>query len=229
MPLRGRAAARTGAIFDGGTPATDKWRGEMRDAKAKLRASYAGPGAYTVEHVLKDVDHWWGIATKFANEASSLSTIRPDQIKAAKNNAVNLLEARAQLKLRKPQEIVDPKDGAVYLAVMTAPIDWLIDVGSQPLAKEEGTRSTLKTMLYVAGGIAAIYGLSRLLSSGAELTREVRSFRPAPAGMVHNPPAWAADPEIWESARIAVEQSGPYDNAEAVKIHVYKQLGGRVS
>ena len=231
MPTRGRVPARssTGSLFDGGTPATDKWRDEMRAARDKLRASYSGPGPYTVERVLKDVDHWWGIATKFANEASSLSTIRPDQVKLARNNALNLLEARAQLKLRRPAEIVDPKEGAVYLAAMTAPIDWLIDVGGQPLAKEETTRSTLKTMLYVAGGIAAIYGLSKLLSSGAELTREVRSFRPAPTGMVHNPPVWAADPEIWETARLSVEQSGPYENAEAVKVHVYKQLGGRVS
>ena len=230
MPMRGRSpASRTsGAIFDG-TPATDKWRAQMQAARDKLRASYSGPGPYTVEHVLADVDHWWQIATKYANEAPGLSTIRPDQIKAAKTNALNLLEARAQLRLRKPAEIVDVKDGRVYVEAMVAPIDWLIDAGAQPLAKEENTRSTLKTALYVAAGIAAIYGLSRLLSSGAELTREVRSFRPAPTGMVHNPPAWAADPDLWETARLSVEQSGPYENAEAVKVHVYKQLGGRVS
>jgi hypothetical protein len=230
MPVRGRtSSSRTsGAIFDG-TPITDKWRGEMQAVKDKLRASYGGPGPYTVAHVLADVDHWWGIATKFANEAPSLNMKTPALVKQARDNALNLLEARAQLKLRKPAEIVDAKEGRVYLEAMVAPIDWLISTGAPVLTSREESMSTIKKIAYIGLGIGVIYGLSRLLSSGAELTREVRSFRPAPAGMVHNPPSWAADPEIWENARLAVEQSGPYENVEAVKIHVYKQLGGRVS
>jgi len=225
MPMRGRMGG--GAIFDG-TPITDKWKGQMEAAKEKLRASYSG-GPYTVAHVLADVEKWWGIASKFAADAPTMNAITPVRIKQARDNALNLLEARAMLKLRRPEEIVDAKDGRVYLEAMTAPIDWLIATGSPVLANREGSWSTLKTAAVVAGGIAAIWGLSKVLSSSAELTREVRSFRPAPAGMVHNPPAWAADPEIWETARLSVEQSGPYENAEAVKVHVYKQLGGRVS
>lgn len=217
-----------GSVFDG-TPITDKWRGQMEAAKEKLRDSYSGPGPYTVARVLADVDKWWKIATKFANDAPTMNAITPARVKAAKDNALNLLEARAQLQIRKPAEIVDVKDGRVYLDAMVAPIDWLIATGSPVLANREESWSTLKTAAVVAGGIAAIYGLSKLLSSGAELTREVRSFRPAPAGLVNNPPAFAADPAIWEHARLAVEESGPYENAEAVKIHVYKQLGGRVS
>lgn len=223
-----RRSAMGGALFTE-TPATDKWRGQMEAAKEKLRSSYSGPGPYTVERVLADVDHWWKIATKFSEDAPTMNAITPARVKEAKNNAVNLLEARAQLKLRRPAEIVDVKDGRVYLEAMTAPIDWLIATGSPVLSNREESWSTVKTVAYVALGIGAIYGLSKLLSSGAELTREVRGLRPAPAAMVHNPPAWAADPEIWETARTAVAESGPYDNEEHVRIHVYKQLGGRVS
>jgi hypothetical protein len=225
MPSR---ASTGGALFTE-TPATDKWRGQMEAAKEKLRSSYSGPGPYTVERVLADVDHWWKIATKFSEDAPAMNAITPARVKEAKTNALNLLEARAQLRLRRPAEIVESKDGRVYLDAMVAPIDWLIATGSPVLANREESWSTLKTVAYVGLGVAAIYGLSRLLSSGAELTREVRGMRPAPAAMVHNPPAWAADPELWETARLAVEESGPYENVEAVKVHVYKQLGGRVS
>lgn len=222
IPLR---RSSTGGLFDG-TPVTDKWRDQMLDAKAKLRASYSA-GPYTVAHVLADVDKWWKIATEFTK--TTLTTETPARRKQAMDNALNLLEARAQLQLRKPVEIVDAKEGRVYLAAMEAPIDWLIATGTPALKNREDSWSTLKTLAYVGIGVGALYGLSRVLSSGAELTREVRSFRPAPTAMVHNPPAFAADPDLWERARIAVEESGPYDNAEAVKIHVYKQLGGRVS
>jgi hypothetical protein len=226
-----RSGARVGSME---TPVSDKWRDNMIAAKSKLRASYAGPGPYTVATVLHDVDHWWQIATKFANEAPSLSTMLPARLKEAKNNALNLLEARAQLKLRKPDEIVTPEQGRVYLDAMVAPIDWLIGVGKPVLDGEERTTSTLRKALYITAGIAAIYGLSKLLSSGAELTREVRGFRAAPVGMVHNPPPWAADPEIYETARTAVadaqaEGGEPFENPSAVTVHVYKQLGGRVS
>lgn len=220
--------ARVGSIFDG-TPITDKWKGQMEDAKQRLRTSYSGPGPYTVAHVLADVDKWWGIATKFAADAPTMNAITPIRIKQARDNALNLLEARAQLRLRKPVEIVDAKDGRVYLEVMLAPIDWLIATGSPVLKNREDSWWTLKMVAGVGLGIAAIYGLSKVLSSGAELTREMKGLRPAPAGMVHNPPAWAADPQLWEHARLAVEESGPYENEEAVKVHVYKQLGGRVS
>lgn len=224
MPSR----ASTGALFDD-TPVTDKWREQMQAAKEKLRASYAGPGPYTVARVLADVDKWWRIASQYADEAPSVSAMPAVRVKEAKTNALNLLEARAQLRTRKPEEIVEAKDGRVYLDAMVAPIDWLIASGAPVLKDKEQSNSMWKTALYVGLGIGAIYGLSRLLSSGAELTREVRGIRPAPAGMVHNPPAWAADPELWETARLAVEESGPYENVEAVKVHVYKQLGGRVS
>lgn len=223
-----RGARMSGAIFDG-TPITDKWKGQMEAAKEKLRESYSGPSPYTVARVLADVDKWWGIATKFANDAPSMNAITPARVKQAQYNALNLMEARAQLKIRKPAEIVDAKDGRVYLEAMVAPIDWLIATGSPVLKNREDSWSTLKTAAFIGLGVAAVYGLSKVLSSGAELTREMKGLRPAPATMVHNPPAFAADPEIWEHARLAVEESGPYENAEAVKIHVYKQLGGRVS
>jgi hypothetical protein len=219
--------ARVGGLSDGS--ASETWREQMQAAKEKLRASYAGPGPYTVAHVLGDVDHWWKIAAKFAEDAPTMNMITPVRVKEAKNNAVNLLEARAQLRLRGPAEIVDAKEGRVYLEAMTAPIDWLISTGSPVLKSREDAWSTLKTAAYVGIGVAAIYGLSKVLSSGAELTREVKGFRSAPSTMVNNPPAWAADPEVWETARLAVEETGPYENVEAVKVHVYKQLGGRVS
>jgi hypothetical protein len=218
---------RTGALFDQ-TPVTDKWRGQMEAAKQKLRDSYSGPGPYTVARVLADLDKWRRIAGKFAEDAPGVD-MPPARKKQALTNALNLTEAYHTLKLRKPTEIVDPKDGRVYLEAMQAPIDWLIAAGTPVLKQREEGWSTLKTLAFVGIGVAAIYGLSRVLSSGAELTREVRAFRPAPAGMVHNPPAWAADPEVWERARLAVEETGPFENPEAVKIHVYKQLGGRVS
>jgi hypothetical protein len=72
-------------------------------------------------------------------------------VKAAKDNALNLLEARAQLQIRKPAEIVDVKDGRVYLDAMVAPIDWLIATGSPVLANREESWSTLKTAAVVAG------------------------------------------------------------------------------
>lgn len=226
MPTRGARVG--GSLFDG-TPITDKWKGQMEGARDKLRESYSGPGPYTVARVLADVEKWWGIATKFAADAPSMNAITPVRVKQARDNALNLLEARAQLRLRKPTEIVDPKEGRVYLEAMCAPIDWLIATGSPVLKNREDSWSTLKTAAFIGLGVAAIYGLSKVLSSGAELTREMKGLRPAPAGMVHNPPAWAADPELWETARLAVEESGPYENVEAVKVHVYKQLGGRVS
>jgi hypothetical protein len=223
-----RRAAMGGALFND-TPITDKWREQMTAAKAKLRESYSGPGPYTVAHVLADVDKWWKIASRYADEAPSMSSMPAVRLKEAKDNALNLLEARAQLKIRKPTEIVEPAAGRVYLDAMTAPIDWLIAVGTPAIKGREEVGSTFKTAMYVGLAVLGVYGLSKVLSSGAELTREMRSLRPAPAGMVNNPPAWAADPELWEHARLAVEESGPYENVEAVKVHVYKQLGGRVS
>jgi hypothetical protein len=88
-----------------------------------------------------------------------------------------------------------------------------------------------KTIAYVAGGIGVLWGVSKLLGGAVEAKREFFGARalPAPAALVRNPPAWAQDPELWESARVAVEPyADRYDNAAAVTTHVYKQMGGRV-
>lgn len=209
-------------------PVTSKWRDQMQAAKDKLRASYAGPGPYTVARVLADVTHWHGIATRYADDAKTVP-MAPARLKVARDNALNLLEAQAQLKIRRPEEIVDAKDGRVYLDAMTAPIDWLIDVGTPILERKEDEGSWYKRAAYIGLGLVAIYGLSKLLSSGAELTREMRGLRP-PDQLVRNPPAWAADPILYEQARASVEpQRDAYENPDAVVVHVYKQLGGRVS
>lgn len=51
----------------------------------------------------------------------------------------------------------------------------------------------------------------------------------APTEQVNNPPTWAMDTDIWESAKIAVQPyKARYDNPDAVITHVYKQMGGRI-
>jgi hypothetical protein len=229
-----RRSVAGGAIFDD-APATSKWRGQMEGAAANVRAKYAGDGPYQVEAVLADVDKWWRVASQFAEQAATnpTSTMRPDQVKRAKDNALNLLEARAALKLRIPTAYsVTGPEARQLTAFMVAPIEWLISVGEPALSSAEAPASWIKRGLWIVGGLAGIWAVSKLLDSGVSAKREIFGARPlfAPKALVKNPPAWAADPEIWESARVAVEPyRDSYDNPEVVTVHVYKQMGGRVS
>lgn len=240
MSVYGAGAAsvrrdRTGGSLFDTTPATEKWREQMQAAAANVRAKYAGDGPYQVAAVLADVDRWWRVATQFktAADTAPLSTMRPDQVKRASDNALNLLEARAELQVRVPQAVSITGPEAHKLAeFMAAPIDWLVSVGEPALASAEAPASMIKTALWIVGGIAGIWALTKLIDSGVSAKREIVGERPllAPRALVRNPPAWAADPILWEDARMAVEpHRAQYDNPEAVIVHVYKQMGGRVS
>lgn len=206
----------------------------MNAAAERIRAKYAGPGPYTAGAMLVDVTKAWGVATQFAEQAPTVSTMRPDQVTRAKNNALDLLELQAALKIRDPSSVLSRGELDKCTAAMTAPIAWLVSAGAPVLAANEPSAGfPWRTLMWGGLIIGGLYGLSRALSSASEFKREIvgpRTLTSAPRELVKNPPAWAADPELWEHARIAVEGSGEqYDNAEAVKIHVYKQLGGRVS
>jgi hypothetical protein len=227
----GMASAMGGTIFDD-APATTKWRDEMLAAAQSIGAKYAGDGPYRTSEVLADVDRWWKIATQFANEAKDVSSMSPANAKRAMDNAVNLLEARAELKLRVPQALsVTGDEARHYAGLMVAPIEWLVDVGDPVLRKVEEPASWIKRALWLGTAVVGVWSITRLLETGTTAKREIFGTKPlfAPRGLVKNPPAWAADPDLWETARIAVEENGPYENEEHVKIHVYKQLGGRVS
>lgn len=59
--------------------------------------------------------------------------------------------------------------------------------------------------------------------------RRAASMITAPAEHILNPPPWVQDPDLWESAKLAVEPyKHRYPNPDAVITHVYKQMGGRV-
>lgn len=218
---------------DSSTPVTDKWQGDMRAAADRIRTKYSGPGPYLAGAVLLDVDKAWKVASQFADQAPSVSSMRPDQITRAKNNALDLLELRAGLKLRDPMSALSRAELDNVVAKMSAPIAWLVAVGAPVLAANEPGDFPWRTLMWGGLVIGGLYALSKAISSASEFKREVvgpRTLTSAPRELVKNPPAWAADPELWEHARIAVENSGEqYDNAESVKVHVYKQLGGRVS
>lgn len=226
----GRVHASSG---DSSTPVTDRWRGDMAAAVDRIRAKYSSPGPFLAGAVLIDVNKAWTVASQFAKEAADVSTIRPDQVKRAQMNALDLMELHAALKLREPTSILSRAELDNVIAKMTAPVAWLVSVGSPVLAANEPTGFPWRTLMWGGLIIGGLYGLSKALSSASEFKREVvgpRTLTSAPATLVKNPPAWAADPELWEHARLAVESTGEkYDNVEAVKIHVYKQLGGRVS
>jgi hypothetical protein len=227
--VRGNVAGG-GSIFDN-TPATDKWREQMRAAAANLGAKYSGDGPYRVADVLADVDHWWHVATEFSTTAKG--TVSPANLKRAQDNALNLLEARAELRLRVPTAYsVTADDAKRFAALMVAPIEWLIDVGDPILTKAEEPASMLKRILWIGLAFGGVWAVKTLIDSGVTAKREIVGERPlfAPKALVRNPPPWAADPILWEQARVAVEpHREQYDNPDAVTVHVYKQLGGRVS
>lgn len=228
----GRPSSRAGvgAIFDD-APATHHWQANMKTAADKLRSKYAGAGPFPVADMLADLNHWWNVATQFASEAPTLDGIRPDQVTKAKNNAVDLLEARAALKLAHPAGSVPKADADELVRRMVAPIEWLVSVGTPVLSSDEKTRSSLKTFLWIGAAIGGVWALTRLFDSTANLKREVMGDRTIipPRALVRNPPAWAVDAELYETARVAVRDSGEhYDNPKMVITHVYKQLGGRV-
>lgn len=218
-----------GALFDD-TPATHKWQEQMRAAAAKLRDKYAGPGPFPVSDVQIDLNHWWTVATKFSADAPGAG-LRPDQVKRASDNALNLLEARTALKLAHPDGHVEARDAGELVKLMVAPIDWLVSVGTPILSSDEGVRSNLKTFLWLAGIGGGIWALTKLFDSTVSLKRELvgdRTLVP-PRALVRNPPPWAVDADVYETARVAVRDAGEkYDNPKAVIAHVYKQLGGRV-
>lgn len=221
-----------GEIFDD-SPATTKWREQMEASAKILRAKYGGDGPFQVARVLADVDRWWRIATQFANEATQVSSMTAANAKRAKDNALNLLEARGELRLRVPTAMsVTSEEAQRFVDLMVAPITWLVDVGDPVLKNVEEPASWIKRALWLGAAVLGVWSVTKLLETGTTAKREVFGSRPlfgAPARLVKNPPAWAADPDLWETARVAVEENGPYENEEHVKIHVYKQLGGRVS
>jgi len=229
----GVASARssTGGALDP-TPVTDKWRADMNAAAERVRSKYSGPGPYLAGAVLVDVDKAWNVASQFASQAPTVSTMRPDQVTRAKNNALDLLELRAALKLRDPHSALSRAEVDRAVAAMQAPIAWLVSAGTPVLTAEEQPGFPWKTLMWGAIIIGGLYAAHKAISSVSELKRDVMGERPifAPTAMVKNPPAWAADPVIWESARTAIEPyRDSYDNPEAVTVHVYKQMGGRVS
>lgn len=81
-----------------------------------------------------------------------------------------------------------------------------------------------KKLLVVGGLAAGAYFLYKAFRSSPQIR-----LLQAPGKLVNNPPSWARDPDVWETAKLAVKaNSEGYDNPEAVTVHVYKQLGGRV-
>lgn len=227
--LNSARASSAGAFYDA-TPATDKWREQMEAAADKVRAKYSGPGPFTVYGVLTDLDKWWKVATQFAEQAPDAKML-PVHVTEAKNNAVNLLEARAELRTRPALDVVAPADVARFVALMVAPIAWLVAVGRPMLENVEAPASMLKTALWIAAAIGGVWGVSKLLDSASGFKREIVGTRPLvpPSKLVRNPPPWAVDAELYETARVAVRDSGEqYDNPKMVIVHVYKQLGGRV-
>lgn len=80
--------------------------------------------------------------------------------------------------------------------------------------------------------IGGLWAATKFVGEARGAKRDLLGDRPvfggAPRGLVRNPPAWALDPEKWESARLAVEPyADHYENPHAVMVHVYKQMGGR--
>jgi len=88
-----------------------------------------------------------------------------------------------------------------------------------------------KMLIYVGAGVGALWAATKFLGQSIDVKRELVGARPlvAPTGAVKNPPPWVIDPDLWESAKLAIQPyRDRYDNPLAVTTHVYKQMGGRV-
>lgn len=128
------------ATFDAGI---NKWKSAVLGKAAEIRAKYANSSPLAAE-LLTDVDHWWTVASEFANGASSLSNITDMEIERAKYNALDLLEMRAYLKGLYFGSVVPPDVVANAVNQMTAPIDWLVSIGTPVLQAEANYQDMLK-------------------------------------------------------------------------------------
>ena len=93
-----------------------------------------------------------------------------------------------------------------------------------------------KKVLMIAGGVTVVVGGGLYLYGRHKKNQILKIASVATGGklepppeMIHNPPPWVKDPDIWESAKLAVSPyKKRYDNPDAVITHVYKQMGGVV-
>ena len=130
--------------------AISKWQGAMAGKVLEIETKYANSSPVAAE-LLTDVDHWWSVATEFANGADSLSNISDTDIERAKYNALDLLEMRSYLKSLYFGSVVpvDVKFNAVRL--MTAPIKWLQSIGTPVLQTEAKYEDMVKTATDLPG------------------------------------------------------------------------------
>ncbi len=118
-----------------GQAAIVKWQTSLQARANELQAKYAN--AYpTAGELLEDVTKWWTIASEFADTARTMGNITPRSVRDAEDNALALLEFRAQLRVQPANATVSPDIRDVGVTLMLGPINWLVRIGSPVLVTQ---------------------------------------------------------------------------------------------
>lgn len=143
--------------------AITKWQNALAGKVAEIQYKYADSHPLAAE-LLTDVDHWWQVATEFANGAPTLSNISDADIQRAQYNAVDLLEMRAYLKGLYFGSVVPDNVKFNAVGLMTAPIKWLQSIGTPVLQTQAKYEDMVKTAADLPS-LSLKYLLDQLLKS----------------------------------------------------------------
>lgn len=148
-----------------------RWKTKMAAQGLALRSKYQNLKVVYQATLLTDVTHWWTIATEFDKGAPDLHQLTDAQRTKARNNAVDLLELKAEIKGiggGYMGAVVDSGTVARAVEKMIAPIDWLIAVGGPVLQTDAQYRETYRSLVKTAThapGLLAKWGLDQVVAA----------------------------------------------------------------
>lgn len=130
---------------------------------ASLAAKYA-TGEHSVAELYGDVDKYWRVASEYASQANTMSSLSTQQVRRAEDNALALLEFRAYLK---SFPVGTPASRAMLdrgVGLCVAPIVWIRDIGT-PVLQTMDSYARMAKLAIDAPSSALKWTLDQLMKS----------------------------------------------------------------